>query len=57
MLSQLRIHNPDCAHCNAREPCWGEMRIRLEELNWCTQPVSPKNDEVLAAPDAKLLNL
>jgi hypothetical protein len=38
LSSLLRIHRPDCEHCKAREKCGLEMRERLEELNWRTQP-------------------
>ena len=46
LLSRIKIHNPDCEHCNAHKICWGEMKKRLEELNWavhepigdCPQP-------------------
>jgi hypothetical protein len=37
LLSLLRIHQPDCQHCNAREKYGVDMRKRLEELNWRTQ--------------------
>ncbi len=37
LLSLLRIHRPDCEHCNAREKSGHEMRKRLEELNWRMQ--------------------
>ena len=37
LSSLLRIHRPDCQHCNAREKYGVEMRKRLEELNWQTQ--------------------
>ena len=40
LLSLLRIHRPDCEHCNAREKSGHEMRKRLEELNWRMQPDS-----------------
>jgi hypothetical protein len=40
LLSLLRIHHPDCDLCNAREKYGEEMRRRLEELNWRTQPRS-----------------
>src|SRR5450432_762644 len=40
LLSLLRIHRPDCAHCKALEKCGLEMRERLEELNWRTQSYS-----------------
>ena len=41
LLSLLRIHHPDCERC-AREKYGDEMRKRLEELNWRTQPHSPE---------------
>ena len=41
LLSLLRIHHPDCEVCNARERYGVEMRKRLEELGWGTQPRSP----------------
>jgi len=56
LLALLRIHNPDCEHCNARQMCWGEMRERLEELSMRTQPHSLKNgdqEEVVEVPDSK----
>ncbi len=40
LLSLLRIHSPDCERCNAHETRGDEMRKRLEELNWRTQPHS-----------------
>jgi len=40
LLSLLRIQHPDCELCNAREKYGEEMRKRLEELNWRTQPRS-----------------
>jgi hypothetical protein len=43
LLSLLRIHHSDCELCNAREKYGEEMRRRLEELNWRTQPSSPNN--------------
>jgi hypothetical protein len=45
LLSLLRIHPPDCERCNARETCGDEMRRRLEELNWRTQPGSLNNGD------------
>jgi len=39
-LSLLKIQHPDCELCNAREKYGEEMRKRLEELNWRTQPGS-----------------
>ena len=56
LLSLLRIHRSDCEHCNVRETCGYEMRKRLEELNWRTQPYSPNNGdhgEVLEVFDSK----
>jgi hypothetical protein len=56
LLSLLRIHHPDCEHCNVRETCGHEMRKRLEELNWRTQPYSPNNGdhgEVVEVFDSK----
>ena len=44
-LSLLRIHPPDCEHCKARETYGDEMRKRLEELNWRTQPRSLNNED------------
>jgi hypothetical protein len=40
LLSLLRIHHPDCEICNARERYGVEMRRRLDELSWRTQPHS-----------------
>jgi hypothetical protein len=43
--SLLRIHRPDCEHCNPHET-WGlEVRKRLEDLNSRTQSYSPNNHE------------
>ena len=33
LLSILRIHSPDCVHCNARQTCWDETVRRLNELD------------------------
>ena len=60
LLALLRIHSPDCEHCNAREMSGDEMRKRLEELSWRTKPRSLKNDdhgEVVEEPDSKLPKL
>ena len=60
LLVLLRIHSPDCEHCNARETSADEMRKRLEELSWRTKPRSLKNDEhgeVVEEPDSKLPKL
>jgi len=43
LLSLLRIHRPDCELCKAREKRGLEMRKRLQELNWRTQPHSLNN--------------
>ena len=43
LLSLLRIHHPDCECRNAPEKYGEEMRKRLEELNWRTQPHSLNN--------------
>jgi hypothetical protein len=56
LLSLLRIHHPDCEHCKAREEHGVEMRKRLEELNWRTQPRSLNNGdrgEVVEVFDSK----
>jgi hypothetical protein len=56
LLSLLRIHHPDCEHCKAREEYGIEMRKRLEELNWRTQPRSLNNGdhgEVVGGFDSK----
>jgi hypothetical protein len=55
LLSLLRIHRPDCQRC-AREKAGDEMRKRLEDLNWRTQPHS-NNDVhggVIEVIDSKL---
>jgi hypothetical protein len=40
LLSLLRIHSPNCEHCNVRETHGEEIRQRLEELRWRIQPRS-----------------
>jgi len=45
MLSLLRIHSLDCERCSARETHGGEMRKRLEELNWRTTPRTRDNGD------------
>ena len=45
LLSLVRIHSPDCEHCNACETSGDEMRKRLEELSWRTQPRSLSNGD------------
>jgi len=57
LLSLLRIHSPDCEHCNAHETCGDEMRNRLEELNWRTATRSldkADHEEVVEVPEPKL---
>ena len=54
LLSLLRIHSPDC-DCNVHKTSGDEMRRRLEELNWRTQPHSvevfdPMPGEVVTQP-------
>ena len=46
LLARLRIHSPDCEHCNARAACGSELLKRLEELNWQTA-------KVVEVPDSK----
>lgn len=56
LLSLLTIHRPDCEHCNARETCGDQMRRRLEELNWRTQPHSLNDgdhEELVGVFDSK----
>ena len=56
LLSLLRIQHPDCELCNVREKYGEQMRRRLEELNWRTQPRSPNirdHDEVVGVFDSK----
>ena len=56
LLSVLRIHGPDCEHCNAHETCGYEMRKRLEELSGRTQLHSLSNgnhEEVVGVFDSK----
>ena len=45
VLSLLRMQHPDCELCNAREKYGEEMRRRLEELNWPTQPQPLNNGD------------
>jgi hypothetical protein len=55
LLSLLKAHPPDCQYC-AREKYGIEMRKRLEELNWRTQPHSPINanrEQIARALDSK----
>ena len=56
LLSRLRMHSPDCEHCNDRATCGDEMRQRLEELSWRTQRRSLNNEdsgEPVEASDSK----
>jgi hypothetical protein len=58
LLARLKIHSPDCEHCNARATCWSEMQKRLEELSWQTQPVMNGDHGVVPeAPDSRPPNL
>lgn len=55
LFSLLRIHSPDCRHCNpGRESRGNDMRKRLEELNDADRrPVSLKSSDAKVQP-AKL---
>ena len=54
VLSLLKIQHPDCELCNAREKYGVEMRKRLEELSWRTQPRSHgDHGEVMKVFDSK----
>jgi hypothetical protein len=56
LLSLLKIHRLDCEHGNARDTCGDELRKRLEESNWRTQPHSLNNwhqEEVAGLYDSK----
>ncbi len=55
LLSLLRIHHSDCELCNEREKYGEEMRKRLEELNWRTQPRS-LNDGVFDSKPAEVIS-
>ena len=48
LLARLRLHSPDCEHCNARAACGSELLKRLEELNWRTV----KTEQVAEFPDS-----
>ena len=50
LLARLRIHSPDCEHCNTRQACASDLLKRLEELNWRTL----KTEEVVEIPDSKV---
>jgi hypothetical protein len=50
LLSLVKLHSPDCECSNARETSGVEMRKRLEELNWRTQPSSPNNGSFDSKP-------
>ena len=56
LLSLLRIHSPECEHCNPHETRWDEIQKRLEELSGRTQPRS-LNREVDKILDSKLAKL
>ncbi len=53
VLSVLRIHRPHCEHCSAREMRGDEIRKRLEELNWRTQPRWVNHGKVLEVSDSE----
>ncbi len=55
LLSFLRIQHTDCELCNARERYGVEMRKRLEELNWRTQPRS-LNDGVFDSKPGEVIS-
>jgi hypothetical protein len=40
LMALLRVHSPDCEYCNVYETSGDEIRKRLEELCWRTQPRS-----------------
>jgi len=42
LLARLRIHNPDCEHCNRHATCGSELLKRLEEVNWWTAKTDGK---------------
>ena len=44
LLSFLKLHQPDCDLCKARETCGLDMRRRLEELNSRTLPNSRRRE-------------
>jgi hypothetical protein len=56
VLSLLKIQHPDCELCNAREKYGVEMRKRLEELNWRTQPYSPEVVEVFDSKPGEVIS-
>ncbi len=56
VLSLLKLHSPDCECRNDREKYGEEMRKRLEELNWRTQPrslTSGDHEEMVKVSDSK----
>jgi hypothetical protein len=56
LLSLVKLHSPDCECRNDCESSGEEMRKRLEELNWRTQPRSLNSGvhgEVLEVFDSK----
>jgi positive regulator of sigma E activity len=44
ILARLRIHNPDCEHCSARQTCGSELLKRLQELRWQTAKTEEEAD-------------
>ena len=57
LLSLLRIHHPNCEHYVARKRYGIEMRKRLEELNWRTQPCSPEVVGVFDSEPGEVITL
>lgn len=59
LLALLRIHHPGCELCNPPETCGDEIRKRLDELNWRTQPHplnSRDHEEVVADSEPGAIN-
>ncbi len=57
LLSLLKIHQSDCKHCVARKRYGIEMRKRLEELGWRTQPCSPEVVGVFDSQPGEIITL
>jgi hypothetical protein len=46
ILARLRLHNPDCQHCNAHSICGNELIERLRQLNSPEPAIpAPANEE------------
>ena len=55
-LSFVRMHRPDCEHCNSVEECWGiDMRKRLQELGESQQ--EPTLQQLLRVGDGVTIPL